>query len=445
MSVYIAAGISIEVFPKDSHDHWRNELEALKVGHVDPDIYDIEIGTGPLTIDKAAQQQVVACGLAIREWLEQTADLLIASIQSGDPKLTYLMKLLQMGMEPFAQEVVDYVISRKGISIPTVVRADIPDFRRAVEVNVVGGGWGTMCSLQKTLLPGNTDRLLGGGALDERFSAELRHLVEQSNPEILAIGTQGTGEGGARYFVERLRQNGLSVEFYASPDRPTDLNGTNVVVAWASDSIVDESLADLGFWDKYVNGNLSLLGSPLDFLACKTAIALPFHPWTKKYYSSAVRSIFPETIIVDRSNGPGLPTDDGRCVPWESVHELPRSQRRWILKYGGLGDWRACGSTAVFDLEVAKSQTQQLIGMALADAKRKDVWIVQRKIDQTYKIPVWRNNNELEEAKAHMRFGCVYYFPQEGGVSVLGGTSLFNRNWKVHGNVNSIQYPVCVE
>jgi hypothetical protein len=157
-------------------------------------------------------------------------------------------------------------------------------------------------------------------------------------------------------------------------------------------------------------------------------MAFPFHPQTREHYSDEVRGLFPETLVIDPHVSPGLPTEDGGVTPWESVPELSRSQRAWIIKSG-----RSGGSGRVFSLDCERKGAQAMIDTALKEREEGIFWVAQRRVSSKLDVPVFGDGGETLHEKMHSRTTPVYHIRESGDCELLGGCVVVRRHWKVHG------------
>ena len=394
-------------------------------------------------------------GRVIRGWLEATADVYLQAMVEKSPFSIDLERLFQAGMRADEVRLQDRLIESRGIRIPSIVRADMMDGDKVCEVQIFGQGWEHMHAISQVMLGDDANFGIG---LDYGFLKAMQDLTGREKPGILYLNSHRPTYSGSSYFLGEVARLGgrtyLTHHKYPIPN----LEGYDVVASPMGYPLraFNDFEGASRMWKAYRDGKIQMEPPPIQLFRSKFAMALPFHPNTSELYSDAVRDLFPPTIIVDPMISPGLPemiaSEDGtftldweRVTPWDRVCELPASRRRLVLKYGGAYSQKGegGGSKGVFDLEGGRKGVKEHMDNALSDAENDAPWVVQMKIDSDYQVPRWEDGH-LQYDRMHMRLTPVYWLPIAGGAEIMGGSALFRRDWKVHGQPDSVNHAIQV-
>ncbi len=189
-----------------------------------------------------------------------------------------------------------------------------------------------------------------------------------------------------------------------------------------------------------------IIEPPLN-LVCgeKLALALPFHPKTSCYFPDEVRSLFPQTTLIEPDAY--LTRDGDRIYLNEDFCKLGRSKRRYVIKYAGPDIKRISGARGVFNLSHFNSkQVSGIIGNAIQDYHRGHPWILQPVVRAQYPIRYWNEpTNEIVTEEMYIRLTPFYLRRNNGVVSLLGGAVNTSGYWKVSGREDSVLLPIQIK
>lgn len=124
-----------------------------------------------------------------------------------------------------------------------------------------------------------------------------------------------------------------------------------------------------------------------------------------------------------------MPTGD--FIDLERFSRLPRSQRRYFLKYAGPDQALNWGAMAVYDLSrLSSSSCLDLLNRSLTLRRS---WIMQSAVTNHCKVELIQRDLTITTQIAHPKFSCFY-----GPGSLLGILGQFETFYKVHGSDETV-------
>jgi hypothetical protein len=157
-------------------------------------------------------------------------------------------------------------------------------------------------------------------------------------------------------------------------------------------------------------------------------MCLPFWPLTRRFYSDAVRELFPHTCLVTPQ---GMVLEDGEEVTIAQFCALPRRRREYFLKYGGPDMSRNWGSMAVYNL--AKLSQRACLDLLERVTAEPGHWIMQRACTQSCEVDYVQRDLSVARLKVHPKYSCFY-----GPDGLLGVLNMYETFYKVHGSSETI-------
>ena len=175
----------------------------------------------------------------------------------------------------------------------------------------------------------------------------------------------------------------------------------------------------------------------------KIAVVFPFDPRLRDEYPDEVRTLFPESYLVQDEITPCF---DGQELSWDQIIKLSRKQRQFIVKFAGASKGVRAGGKAVYNLSDCNlQQAEQIISQALADWREYHrPWLIQRRVkkkfDVTFLDPA---TQEIVTKPYYAMFRPMYLFPGDGQEPrIIDHCALFRAEWKVHGSSDAVNLPV---
>jgi len=316
---------------------------------------------------------------------------------------------------------------------PTFFRTDEPVTGKLSEIQCPGSGW---CLTEEILtLYRNNQNIFGTPvhfreSLAASFAETLRRHLGQS-PVVHHLADNASRPHGARYFMQRTREQGIQ---YLSYDR--DLTPQDCNFVRSHDFI---TLPHHNFFvermERCEQGAVSFDLSPSALFDGKIILAWPFWQKTRAFYDDQIRALFPFTNVI-QSDGLELP--DGKHVTLDGFCEIPRSQRPYFIKYAGTDIAINWGSKTVFLAStLSNTQCRDLMNTIRQDTQRGRRWILQEAFEHRESVrALGRDGTELE-TPTHSKFSGFY-----GPSGLMGILVMQKAAHKVHGSSDTIMSAV---
>lgn len=308
-------------------------------------------------------------------------------------------------------------------STPVFFRTDDPVAGRACEIQCPGSTWGEYALLEDFY--GSQD-LYDRERISERFASDLDDVLKGRSPVVHHLLDNSSMPGTMVYFLQQSRPHVR----YAGYDRgvmPRDCNfvRSHSVYGLMAENHFSERLSAAS------RGELVFDLPPNLLFDSKAPLALPFWSQTRHYFTEQDRLLICRAVPVLPD---GIEIEEGHQITIDDFAALPRSQRRYYLKYAGADVALNWGSRAVYRLSNdGHTACRTRLRQAVDDFTKGRPWVVQ-----------------AEEASKEV----VTYFPREGGVrserkhvglrafhgpsGLLGLMTLYRDHYKVHGQDDTI-------
>ena len=369
----------------------------------------------PDKLSSAQWQSLESRYATIKEWQSTTLELFSSSLKGlVTPAVA---ELFLREIPPYLASYHRDIVSSAPINTPMFFRTDEAVLGKIVEVQSPGSLWGTYEQLQDYYraqgFPFCAD-------LSEKWATAL--AAEIGEPPIIHhfFNLFWASES---YFAQKARQ---FVRYYGYDKgvRPLDCN---FVRAHHYLMLVDEALFARRR-EAWVAGNLHYDVPPIAIYQQKVQMCLPFWPITRRFYSDAVRELFPHTCLVTPQ---GLVLEDGEGVSIAQFCTLPRRRREYFLKYGGPDMSRNWGAMAVYNL--AKLSQRACLELLERVVSEPGHWIMQRACTQSCEVDYVQRDLSIERLKVHPKYSCFY-----GPGGLLGVLNMYETFYKVHGSAETI-------
>jgi hypothetical protein len=369
----------------------------------------------PDNLSLAQWQSLSTRHATIKEWQSTTLELFSNSVKG---------LLTPAIAELFLREIPPHLVSHHRdivaaapVNTPVFFRTDEATLGKIVEVQSPGSLWGTYEQLQDYY---RAHGFLLGADLSEKWAAAL--ATEIGEPPIIHhfFNLFWASES---YFAQKARR---FVRYYGYDKgvRPLDCNfvrGHHYLI------LVDEALfaRRRTAWS---SGCLHYDLPPIAIYQQKVQMCLPFWPTTRRFYSDAVRELFPHTCLVTPQ---GMVLEDGEEVTIAQFCALPRRRREYFLKYGGPDMSRNWGAMAVYNL--AKLSQRACLDLLERVVGEPGHWIMQRACTQSCEVDYMQRDLSVARLKVHPKYSCFY-----GPSGLLGVLNMYETFYKVHGSTETI-------
>lgn len=418
---------------------WRDKLDSLGIGDAKNNPkgrYNLLVGAQPFTISQSEFAHMTVKGTLLMQLLTTCNQMYRESL--SNPGL--VSRLFEIGLSSKAVDLQRKFYEEGRIRMPLFVRADMPNIEKIIEFDVPGHGWGLMHSIEDVTL----DKPTFGDWMYRGIVSGVRSLTGKSRPNVALIIPDNEVRDYTEYFARRLRGGGVNIMVFGPNYAPIPSEFDVVITNEDMNCIAGHDYYT-DILKAYLAGSIELEPSPTTLYKRKTALILVSHPETRNRFPDEIRDLFPETYLVEPNGTVPIETKNGMVdIPFEQLPEQPCSKRRFVLKYAGSKEELNAGGAAVFDFEGGRNGAIQKMTTALLDySERNDPWILQRKVKTKYPTIYLTPQDTLAVEMMHTRITPLYLF-QGNGCKIIGGSALFSRNWKVHGNPHSVHCAINV-
>jgi hypothetical protein len=373
----------------------------------------------------AAEPQLLSAGehaklqmkfALLRSWQETSLDLLAASVR-GDIPSTAAAALLDhlpdhFGWQHHAR------VAFGTIKPPVFFRTDEAADGTILEVQCPGSGWGMHEILQEYYAHAGFECARTTRALSARFTKAL-HEHLGCPPVVQHLLDNSSNPAGERFFIQRARRGAAYFGFDDVRPQHCNFIRAHDFFGLLTENFAAERLRLLA------EGKSVYDLPPVALFDQKALLAFPYWDDTRDYFNDQVRSLFPYTTIVTSR---GLRLDSGDWATLEQFSQLPRSRRRYFLKYAGGDVARNWGSRAVFRLDTeSRDKCLTRLRSAVQQYQAGERWIIQHDCPSDERISFISAAGEIEWMSGHSKHS-TYYGP--GGA--LGAKKVVERSFKVH-------------
>ncbi|MGH7045862.1 MAG: hypothetical protein ACREE2_05660 [Stellaceae bacterium] len=369
----------------------------------------------PDTLSATEWESLAARYSVIKEWQATTLELFAASLSGhADPAIA---ELFLREVPPYLIDLHRDIVSTAPVETPVFFRTDEAALGKIVEVQAPGSLWGTYEQLQDYYHA----RGFGlGPDLSERWA---HALAEKLGKPPIVHHFFNLFWASESYFAQKARR---CARYYGYDKgvRPLDCN---FVRAHHYLMLVDEALFTRRR-DAWSAGLLHYDVPPIAIYQQKIQMGLPFWPLTRRFYSDAVRQLFPYTVLVTPQ---GIVLEDGEDISLAQFSALPRRRRDYFLKYGGPDMSRNWGAMSVYNL--AKLSQRACLELLERVIGGSGYWILQRACTQSCEVDYVQRDLSVGHMKAHPKYSCFY-----GPGGLLGVLNMYEAFYKVHGSTETV-------
>ena len=363
----------------------------------------------------------------IKRFQQQTLDLFKASLRGdADPEIAAMVTgelPAQLGLSYHRQ------LTDLQHRTPIFFRTDEVAHGKLSEVQCSGSAWGLVEELRA--LYGRHPEAYGApvhfpDSLASLFAKSLREYLNDE-PIVHHLVDNASRPHGVRYFIQRVRDEGIKYFSYDFDIGPDDVNFVR------SHDFV--SVMHHNFYanrlDRCNRGEVYFDLPPSCLFDGKVIFTWPFWEKTRDAYDDEIREVFPFTSLI---RADGLWIADGEHVTLDEFCQISNAKRNYYIKYGGIDVAINWGSRSVYLASTySRLKCQKLLNDVVADAEKNRYWIIQqgvRREEETTALT--RAGDELTMA-AYSKFSGFY------GPSGLMAILVFQRHsHKVHGHADSI-------
>lgn len=408
-------------------------LNGLNIGYGDSESCNFLVGPKPFYITLEENNLLTKQGKYFQEWLDTTSHLCTQAYRN--PQLHWLVEIIEGNADPGAIEIHRRAHKEKKITPPLFARADMSDIGKTVEAQIPGSGLGIMSGVHATVTEKSS--FIG---LVQGFGLAMKEAIGTATEPAAYILYNRPFFNEVKYFCEQCQKAGIPVKMYfeevPAPEEVCFVRRPPL------EDLVQYPGADR-LIEAHFCGNLVLEPDLSLLYDQKIAVAFPFDHRLRSEYSEEVRSLFPESYLIQDEV---IPFFHGEYLAWEKIATLSSSQRQFIVKFGGAKKGLRAGGKAVFNLSTCNhKQAQQIIHDALVDwRENRSPWLIQSRVIKKFDVNFFDPENQnIKADSCYALFRPMYLFHRNKDTPLIVlNHVLFRRGWKVHGASDAIIMPV---
>jgi hypothetical protein len=256
-------------------------------------------------------------------------------------------------------------------------RTDESRLGNVLEVQCPGSLWGDH---RLVSLAANELGLLDGIADGDDITAAFAEVLNRSSgapPVVHHLIDNSSAPHTSRYFVSDAAHRCGIPHYGVSPDIAAQ--DCNLIRSHSVYGLVAENF----FRERLSRRNIVFDLPPSLVFDQKVPLTLPFAVDTRDAFDDEVRDLFAFSSVV-RGEGLLLPQDDG-LIPIDEFARLPRSSRRFYLKYAGTDVTINWGSRAVFSLErMSQRECAERLRACAEETALGRPWLIQEADEVSY-------------------------------------------------------------
>jgi hypothetical protein len=411
----------------------KKYYDQLKIGYGGADDCNCVVGPEPFYISKNEHEILTQQGRIIRKWFEITNKLCRKAYT--DKEFKWLAEIIEGRVSPEAVEVHRRAYRENLVSLPALARADMSDLSSTVEIQVPGSGWGYMTAVHSVT---NGSSCLMGPT--NGFGRAITSLSGNGKMPSAYILYNDNHFHEVKYFCESCRNDDVALEmFFKSVPESSQVKFVrrppleDLVQYQGADKLIEAYFKR----EIVIEPSLSLIFDQ------KIAAAFPFDPRLRDYYSDEIRSIFPETYLIQNDV---IPSFDGKLYKWDEIISLSRKKRSFIVKYAGAKKGLRAGGKAVYNLsDCSLAKAGEIVRYCLKDwHENRSPWLIQKRVAKKFDVTFL--DPELKEIVTkpyYAMFRPMYLFdPKGSNPEIISHCALFRKEWKVHGSSDAVTLPV---
>ena len=414
---------------------WKKKLDVAQVGYGGRNL-NLQMGM-PFKVHSEDVEALVAKGEVFVTMLRTANELYRDSFDGS-----FVWKLAEGGLTTRAVAYQRKLYETRDVPLPAFFRADMLSLDKAVELNIPGGGLGLMEAVSQ-VCP-SASRF--GNGLARSWANGLKELTGKDHPRVYLPIHNNNVVGSVNYFVKMLGKCGIFVGTYRTNNALPSPKDADVVFRFGLNRSVKMSGWDALF-DAYLTGDVVIEPAPVSLYDSKISELLAFHPATSYAFPDTVRDAFPQTWLATADNEVTVGVNGNkRIVGVDELASLSAGERRFVLKYAGADDALRCAGHAVYQLDGkrrGRHGAEDVLLSALLDWDSKsDPWILQERLRAPFDVTYFDNKARALVTESLRARIMPCYRVLGDKVELIAGSALFNKNWKVHGNPQSVFCPM---
>jgi len=385
------------------------------------------LASEPTYSPSASEKNALQRLSTIRDFQQRSIDLFRNALAGNvaTPIKDWLLNDLAEGF----RENYHLALDDRHYTVPMFFRTDEGSNGQILEIQAPGSLWGEAEVLSRLWM----NQYPGSNIFQYSLSQRFVEVLQRTHPEVECVQhllDNASAQPGMRYFINCTRPK---LRYYGY-DRGVTVEDCQLVRSHSFYGLCAEDL----FRTKLsrVGDGVYFDSPPHALFDQKACLVLPFWSLTRSYFDDSTRDIFPFTTPVLPS---GVELPDGSQISLEVFSSMPRSQRRFFLKYAGVDTNRNWGSRSVFRLSnFSKSQCISLLQRVTAGCGRKDIWLIQAESSAVGATRFFnRDGSEEESQRLHVKYSSFF-----GPGYFLGAIAQYRKHYKVHGQPETIVAPL---
>lgn len=313
---------------------------------------------------------------------------------------------------------------------PVFFRTDEAQLGKLTEIQCSGSGW-DLAELLRELYVACPEQY--GDA--KRFKRPLADLFLEATQHYIGreaslhhLTDSASRPHGARFFIQKIRENGGKFFSYDSDLRHSDCNFIrshdcyslyhhNFFADRIQRSETNECFFDL---------------PPIALYDSKLIMAWPFWSRTRAHFSDEIRELFPYTALIESD---GVEMSNGEKVDIQKIADIENNQRDFFVKYAGTDVARNWGSRAVFSLRgLSRVKCRELLQTITEEVRSGQPWILQESVTQKETVAFWEPGTAQEGSMQGNAKWSGFYGPK-GLMAIL---VMHLSSHKVHGSDQTV-------
>lgn len=196
--------------------------------------------------------------------------------------------------------------------------------------------------------------------------------------------------------------------------------------------------------DAYLAGNLAIQPELNLLEDTKIPVGLVSHPDIRDLMPKHLRSLFPDANLLPSDYDSPFSLGENHYTLQRLV-EMPRLQRRFVIKYAGTNMEYGFGGRAVYRLrDMQRNQLIRVLDYALDQVQRGHIWVIQS-LDMTYHTLSYLSKTQAvlhQSDRLYARYNFYYYF-RFNRVLLIEAVANLRSIWKATSADDAIYSMVC--
>jgi hypothetical protein len=306
----------------------------------------------------------------------------------------------------------------KHYTIPVFYRTDESSMGKLTEIQCPGSLWGELQFLHDYFCKKSCVGNQISPAVN--FSKQLERFLGRK-PIVHHLLDNASSPHGMRYFIEQTSQ-WIDYCFIKKGIKPRNCNfiRTHSFFGLCAENHFKERIEKAGDTIKFDF-------PPHVLFDQKATLVLPFWSLTRSLFSDDIRNILNYSTPLLPS---GIAMQDGQTLSIEAFSNLPRSKRRYYLKYAGSDVSINWGSKAVYRLSNdSREKCLARLTNCLKNFDNGEIWLLQKEDVQNDEIEYYdKKTGKLHTENLRAKFSSFY-----GPYALIGILAMHRDHNKVHG------------